>query len=147
MPFGPQPAGFAYFVGAKYLGYSLYCGFASRRIAVKQSLPRTDLPSLWGAGAVRTLIGVAVGAVVGLSFWKIPYFAAHDTVDSVLFFTLLIPVRVGEWWLLFRTMYPRSIPGAHSYGWLIALGIVVSFVLDALALLTALVLPGGMWVC
>lgn len=48
------------------------------------------LPPPWKAGAIRTLIGVVVGAVVGLAFWKIPFFAKHDIFDNGMFFRLLV---------------------------------------------------------
>src|SRR5215469_1894201 len=104
MPAGPEPMGFAYFAAAKFLGYSAYCGFALQR--KEESLaPDKRQISPWIAGAIRTVIGLAVGAVVGLGFWKIPFFDRHDTLAESLFFVLLIPVRVGEWWVLMRIFY------------------------------------------
>jgi hypothetical protein len=99
------------------------------------------------AGVVRTLIGVAVGAIVGFGFWAIPFFSTHDTAGTVLFFTLLVPVRVGEWALLYRWTY-RIHPFTDPAGMkLITLGILTSFALDVIGLVSAWVLPGGMWVC
>lgn len=168
MPAGPAPLGFAYFLSAKLLGYTAFCRWVvnpkeiarrERRMvpAIGAAVPGlatfetaggpNDVPSAFKSGGIRTLIGLAVGVSVGLGFWAIPYFSAHDTVGTVLFFSLLVPVRVGEWWLLFRWVYGMR-PFSDSSGFnLIALGILVSFVLDALGMVTAIAFPGGIWVC
>ena len=172
MPAGPGAMGFVYFLGAKFLGYSAFCrwvvaprllartGAEERDIGIPVSIlaapndaanPSTDspgfLPSAVKAGVVRTLIGAAVGAMVGLGFWTIPYFSTHDNYGSVVFFVLLVPVRVGEWALLYRWIYrihPFADPGGMK---LITFGILVSFALDAIGIVSTMILPGGMWVC
>ena len=174
MPAGPSELGFVYFAAAKLVGYTAFCkwviapqlasdeGGASNALSASGTdtglmLNWIDadssegkppaLPSAWKAGAVRTLIGVVVGAAVGIAFWKIPFFAKHDIVDNGVFFGLLVPVRVAEWWLLLVWVY-REFP--ISRGWRMAIigeGIIGSFVIDALGVIFAFVMPGGMWVC
>lgn len=174
MPAGPSELGFVYFAAAKLVGYTSFCkwviapqlawteGGASNASSASSSEiglmlnwidsdpseeKHPTLPSAWKAGAIRTLIGIAVGAVVGLAFWKIPFFAKHDIFDNGLFFGLLVPVRVAEWWSLLALVY-REFP--ISGRWRMAIigeGIVGSFVLDALGVIFAFVMPGGMWVC
>lgn len=119
--------GFAHFLGAKLAGYTAFCHWVispSLQKAGRQpesagselrlgllsdiqpaALIQNSIPSSVKAGVIRTLIGVVVGAVVGFGFWAIPYFSTHDTAGSVLFFTFLVPVRVGEWALLLWWIY------------------------------------------
>jgi len=146
MPAGPAALGFAYFAAAKLAGYTLFCRFAvePKVLSVGEDRPA---PPAWVAGAVRTLIGVGIGAIVGVGFWKIPWFEKHSSWGLVLFFVFLVPVRVFEWWLLLRWFYPRHSIDRGQYAGLIAGGIVTSFALDALGVVAAWVLPGGMWVC
>jgi hypothetical protein len=164
MPGGPAAIGFVYFAAAKLVGYTAFCRWAIQPQAefalnlqasgMTASTPLTSsedyarrVPAAWKAGAVRTLIGVAIGAAVGLGFWKIPYFAEHDFIDQFWFFALLVPVRIGEWWLLLKWIYRESRFSERQKIALIATGIVASFVLDALGVVTAMILPGGFWVC
>jgi hypothetical protein len=168
MPAGPGELGFVYFAVAKFAGYTAFCKWAiapqlfdagseSAATPAIRTLfgPTADLsgkvhstlPAAWKAGAVRTLIGLAIGAVVGLAFWKIPYFEQHDLFDNGIFFLLLVPVRVGEWWLLLRWVYGEFPLTGKLRSAIIAEGILASFVLDALGVFTAFYLPGGMWVC
>jgi hypothetical protein len=168
MPAGLGPTGFAYFLAAKFVGYTAFCHWVVNPCVVKagthqeqsdavrpirifsealQASAQPQAPSPVKAGVVRTLIGLAVGVVVGFGFWTIPYFSTHDTVGTVLFFTLLVPVRVGEWALLFWWVYRmrtfRAVMGLK----LITFGLLISFALDAIGVVAAFVLPGGVWVC
>src|SRR5215469_11100031 len=153
MPAGPAPLGFAYFLAAKFAGYTAFCHWVvaprigrtsgDERAApipvsplgaalVSSSAPTiaTSIPSSVKAGVIRTLIGVAVGAAAGFGFWTIPYFSTHDWVGSVSFFLFLVPVRIGEWALLYRWIYkihPLSDLGGMK---LITFGILASFILD-----------------
>jgi len=161
--------GFAYFLGAKFVGYTAFCHWvvapqlarsglvaerfdAGSRLHLSSSLPEADAPqnrapSSVKAGVVRTLIGLVVGVAVGLGFWTIPFFSKHDSAGSILFFSLLVPVRVGEWSLLLWWIY-RIRPFSEAHGMkLITYGLLVSFALDAIGIICSMVLPGGMWVC
>ena len=127
MPAGPGPIVFAYFLGVKFVGYTAFCHWVvnARMVRAEMASDRTGnnggvglrsgvdqspnllptVPSAVKAGVVRTLIGLGVGVAVGLGFWAIPFFSRHDTAGAVMFFSLLVPVRVGEWSLLFWWVY------------------------------------------
>lgn len=139
--------GFVYFAAVKYAGYSAYCRWAIEPRLHNSGGATSPAPSAWKAGAVRTLIGLGIGTVVGLGFWKIPYFSQQDGLATFLFFGFLVPVRALEWWLLFCWIYGIGSLG-ESTGWkLISGGIAASFALDGLGILAAFVLPGGIWIC
>ena len=147
MPAGPTELGFVYFATVKLVGYTAFCKWVitPQLTYAADSLPNP--PSAWKAGAARTLIGVGIGVVLGLAFWRVPYFANHDFYDNGIFFLMLLPVRIGEWWLLLRWIY-RDFPlGGGRRAAIIAEGIVASFMLELVGVFTALVVPGGMWVC
>jgi hypothetical protein len=149
MPAGPSELGFVYFAAAKLAGYTAFCKWVvtpqlSYAYAGDSS---RESPSAWKAGSARTLIGVGIGVVLGLAFWRIPYFANHDFYDNGVFFLVLLPVRIGEWWLLLRWIYRDFPVSPRRRAAIIAEGIVASFVLDLVGVFTAFVAPGGMWVC
>jgi len=169
MPAGPAPMGFAYFLAVKMAGYTAFCHWVvNPKVISERETPaerdsagpndfhintlenvgrRSEMPLALKAGVVRTLIGLVIGIVVGLGFWTIPYFSSHDGLGNVLVFALLVPVRIGEWWLLFRWLYGMR-PFNNSLGLsLITWGILVSFALDAIGVVSAFVLPGGIWIC
>ena len=144
MPFGPAPLGFAYFAGVKFLGYSGYAALLNDKV----SQGSCKVPNAWKSGLVRTGIGVVVGTVVGLAFWKgLPSGAWLDEHGGTLFWSGLVPVRVLEWyfflWLLYRQYHLRLSQTAFA----ITSGVVVSFLLDAVGVFTMLVVPGGAWIC
>jgi hypothetical protein len=147
MPAGPSAFGFVYFAAAKFAGYTAFCRYVIGLECRDRETPTPPIPSAWKAGAVRTGIGLVVGTVVGLSFWRIPYFAQHDPWDTPIFFAILIPIRIAEWWLLLHWIYRVFDFSPIQKAKLILLGIVTSFALDGLGILVAFVLPGGMWVC
>jgi hypothetical protein len=143
MPFGPQPLGFAYFAAVKFAGYTGYAALLNRTI----SQTSCKIPTAWKSGLVRTGIGVAVGAVVGVGFWKLlPPGWSHEHGDA-LFYSGLVPVRVLEWyfflWLLYRNCRFRLSRTVFA----ITGGVVTSFVLDFIGIFTVLIVPGGAWIC
>ena len=139
MPFGPAPLGFAYFAGVKFAGYSAYAALLNSRVSPSSC----KVPNAWKSGVVRTGIGVAVGTVVGLSFWKLLPGGWLANNGEMLFWSGLIPVRILEWyfflWLLYRQCHLRPSHRALA----ITCGIVVSFLLDAVGIFTMLIVPGG----
>ena len=143
MPFGPEPLGFAYFAGVKLVGYTGYAAVLNKNI----SNPLREAPNALKSGLIRTSIGVAVGTVVGLAFWKGLPSGWLERNGDVLFWSGLIPVRILEWyfflWLLYRQFELRPARKALA----IVSGIIVSFLLDAVGILAMLVVPGGAWVC
>jgi len=147
MPAGPAELGFVYFAAAKLVGYTAFCRWAIEPQLSNAGVDLPPIPSVWKAGAVRTFIGVGIGVTLGLGFWNVPWFAHHDLVGEPLFFLILVPVRVFEWWLLLRWIYRKHPLRRGQRIGLVVSGIVVSFVIDALGLVAAWVLPGGMWVC
>jgi hypothetical protein len=146
MPFGPEPLGFAYFAAAKFAGYSGYAALLNRSKAVAR--PACRAPAAWKSGFVRTGIGVVVGVVVGLGFWKIvPHSEILKSYAAAIFFVSLVPVRVLEWYFFLWLMYRRCDLGWKSKAIFILGGIVISFLLDALGFYAILILPGGAWIC
>lgn len=143
--------GFVYFAAAKYAGYTAFCkwfiGSQLEDTPLLGTQGAAPLPSVWKAGAARTLIGLAFGAVVGLGFWSIPYFSTHDALAEPLFFVGLIPVRIFEWWLLLAWIYNAFPVSPKRRALIILVGILVSFALDVLGIASAFALPGGVWVC
>lgn len=140
MPAGYGALGFAYFAAAKFAGYTSFCRWGVQPAAEKSSHGESGIPSAWWAGAARTLIGVTTGATVILGFWSISWWGRHETAASVLFWTLLVPVRTGEWWLLLRWVYGKGRFGRGATVELVGAGIAVSFALDLLGIVAA-------WVC
>jgi hypothetical protein len=146
MPFGPGLGGFAYFAAVKWLGYSGYA------VVVNRTKPMTDSklrsPNPWWVGSVRTGIGVAVGAAVGLGYWSVAsHLPAIEAHADGIFFAFLVPVRILEWLLLLTLFYRKFQFDRRRIAILIICGILVSFALDAIGVFAAFVLPGGMWVC
>jgi len=146
MPLGPNPLGFVYFVGVKFVGYSGYAYAINRTESV--ALSTLDKPSPWWEGCVRTGIGVVVGALVGVGCWGL---ARHVPVigkyATGIFFCLLLPVRVLEWLLLLRLLYRKFQLNTRRKAVLITGGILVSFALDLIGMMAMFVIPGGAWVC
>jgi hypothetical protein len=146
--------GFVYFAAAKYLGYTAFCrlviqpqcarSFVGHQADGQSEIP--PIPSPWKGGAIRTLIGVTIGAIVGLGFWKIPYFADADNSGNIFFFILLVPIRIVEWQLLLRWAYRDFHFDVRALR-VPVLGMLASFALDGLGILAAFVLPGGLWIC
>ena len=56
-------------------------------------------------------------------------------------------IRIAEWWFLLWLFFRPKIHDVRKRTWGIALGIVVSYLLDAIGILAAFALPGGAWVC
>lgn len=148
MPAGPGALGFVYFASAKLVGYTAFCRWA---IEPQFEQSETDLtapmPNAWKAGAARTGIGVAIGAIVGLGFWSIPWLSRLGDSATLIFFALLIPIRFFEWWLLLKWIYGEFDLSNYRRAGLITTGILASFAVDALGVAAAFILPGGVWIC
>jgi hypothetical protein len=146
MAFGPGYLGFAYFAGVKCAGYCGYATLLNQSKAITRSGCR--IPPAWKSGLVRTGIGIVVGIVVGLGYWKVfPNNQFMDKYGSALFFGGLVPVRVLEWYCFLWLLYKKCNLDRMSQAKFIFYGIVVSFLLDAVGYAAALVLPGGAWIC
>lgn len=142
MPGGPGPIGFAAFAGVKLLGYSVA---ASILTTVFQS-PR----SAWLVGLARTGIGLVAGTLFG-GLWILLGMLFHskwpDWAAALLFFGLLIPIRLAEWSLLIHFFFDRRLVQRVRDLKVATLGSAWSFVLDGVGIVSAFVIPGGFWVC
>ena len=150
MPAGPTAFGLAYFAGAKLLGYSAYSKLILDNLEAAPK-PDSKKPPAILVGVARTLLGMAVGAAFGLSFFWIADHLQRDHYSRdysvFVFYGLLIPIRFLEWKLIFiwlRRKYSWFL--RHETGAIIG-GILVSFLLDAIGVAALWVLPGGAWVC
>jgi|GEM_PF-1067753 len=155
MAMGPAPTGLLYFLAVKLAGYSLFAATVINRRIDSGILPtKTEAihppPNALISGLIRTTIGLLVGTVVGLTYWKLmkfPQMENHDGAADLLFFALLVPIRIGEWSLLLRVFYRSWLLSDKERRKIVWMGIVVSFALDALGIVTTMVMPGGVWVC
>ena len=142
MPAGPGPIGFAAFTGVKLLGYSVAASvltsfFHSQRNA-------------WLVGLARTGIGLVAGTLFG-GIWILLGTLFHsrwpDWAAVLLFFGLLIPIRLAEWSLLIHFFFDRGLVERARDLKLAGAGSAWSFVLDGVGVVSAFVIPGGFWVC
>ena len=136
MPFGPEPLGLVYFAGVKMIGYSMAGAYLRRKYEVERPKPVTF-------GIARTLLGLAAGcAFAGLLLF------AHIDRGDVLFFAMLIPVRICEWMLAIWFFFTRRRTEPDSRIWVYCFaGVGWSFLLDIPAFFSMVVLPGGTWIC
>lgn len=134
MAFGPSIIGATAFVAVKLIGYTL----VGRRL---NKLYRVKSPHPFVFGIARTCLGAAVG--VGLLYLLGGIAGNGDK----LFFLLLVPVRFLEWFFIIYIFYEMKKFSLARISENSALGIFYSFALDIPAILSAFVIPGGMWVC
>ena len=135
MPFGPAPLGFAYFVGVKFVGYSMAGSVLNRAC-------RTTRPRPLVFGAARTALGVAAGVAFG-------FVASRFSLDpgSVQFLVALAPVRFGEWLLMLWLFYRSSGMTGGLWAASSLCGGLWSYALDLPAIWAMFIPPGGSWVC
>jgi len=143
MPAGPGPVGFVAFAGAKLAGYTLAA------LALKKAFKSPDI-NILKVGLVRTGIGLVAGALFGgTSILLVMHIQRQSTGDlaTSLFFALLIPVRIAEWCLLIHLFFDKGLVDRSKDTKYAALGVIWSFVLDAVGIFAAFVVPGGFWIC
>jgi len=136
--------GYATFCAIKFAGYTAAAHFLSK------SYNRDDLAS-WKVGAVRTLIGMAAGAVYFFALWFLFDRTAHPPGGMfggvpTLYLAGLLPVRIAEWWLLIWLFYDRAL-SQPAKGWrMVGLCTIWSYVLDAPAI-AGFFATAGFWIC
>jgi hypothetical protein len=144
MPGGPAPLGFAYFAAVKFAGYTCAAWALNRSYQTKES-------SVWKVGAARTALGLAAGAAYGgLFIWLVKGVGVlGNSSDSAafLYFGGLVPIRLVEWSLIIWYFYQRGRPNHALLLRNSALGMLWSYVLDAIGIFAAIVAPGGIWIC
>jgi len=142
MPAGPGVLGFAYFSAVKAAGYT---GFA---LALKggYGLRESPKPDVWAVGLARTGIGIVAGLSYGALWWFLLGKILGDSAD-ILFYVFLLPVRFAEWSLLIWLFFDRGLHDRNRQWKWVGWGILCSYLLDAVGVFAAFVLPGGAWVC
>ena len=140
MPMGPGLGGLAYFTGVKLLGYTGYAYFLRNKLFDDQA--NGGLARTLKIGGARTGIGLVAGITYGTLVWATGILGRSDSY----FLLGLFPVRLAEWWLLLWLFFRARI-GDSKTAWGIGVGTGVSYLLDAIGIGAALVLPGGVWVC
>lgn len=134
MPIGPSITGAIAFTSVKLIGYS----FVGRQLKKGYQV---DSPHPLVFGIVRTCLGLAVGI-------SLLYFLEGIAGNSDgLFFAILFPVRFLEWFLVIYLFFERKNFSLQRISGNSSMGIIYSFALDIPAILSAFVVPGGMWVC
>ena len=143
MPGGGTPVGFAAFAVVKAAGYSGAAVYLSRAYRFDWTTQKKLL-----VGLARTGIGIAVGVTFGLS-WSLLYGPARGSGEwwIVAYYALLLPIRMGEWYLLLWLFFDRAQQDRRRMLKYAALGTIWSYLLDFLAVGAALVVPGGIWIC
>jgi hypothetical protein len=135
MPMGPEPIGFAAFLGVKLFGYTVFS-----KVVLNRAYSKTD--GGFKSGAARTGIGLAAGAVYG-GLWLL----LKPPDPGYLFYLRLFPIRILEWGLLLRLFFEPQFLRTRT-AWMSTIGgTFCSYLLDAVGVVAAFVVPGGMWVC
>jgi hypothetical protein len=139
---GGEVVGYIAFAAVKYVGYSATATILNRAYGTQKNI--------WKVGLVRTGIGVLFGAAFGGAWMYLSHHYPPNVADPILtwlFFAPLLPIRLVEWGLLIHLFFDRGLVRRRKDLEYAAYGIVWSFVLDALGIVFAFVVPGGFWVC
>lgn len=134
--------GFVYFAGVKYAGY------AAAALVLRENYKSSANP--WRVGLARTGIGLVAGTLFGAGSLLMSSLFGNklpDWLPTVVFFGLLIPVRLAEWSLLIHFFFDKGLVQRAKDLKFAAFGTLWSFVLDAVGIFAAFVVPGGFWIC
>ena len=140
--------GIAYFAAVKFLGYTVY-GHVLRKMFFEEEPDASDgRRAAWfrafKIGAIRTLIGLLVGA----GYAALVRTGIFGDLAAPVFLLGLLPVRIGEWLLLFRIVFKHGVSDWGKTAWAVFVGIIVSYGLDFAGIVAGLALPGGVtWIC
>ena len=142
---GPTEIGFGVFAGVKLVGY---VGAAK---AFKWAYPESRHGAI-KVGAARTAIGVAAGLAYGaLWIWVLEKALMprvnEMTMLSIYYFALLLPLRVFEWGFTIWLFFDRGFHHKRKLTIWMVLGILCSYLLDAIGFFSAFAVPGGFWIC
>lgn len=136
MPGGPafdSVQSYVAFAAIKFVGYTAAGVFFNTRFQEVRANP-------FLFGLTRTVIGMSLGAVVGLVG------LATFELALLVFLLGLIPFRIAEWfstlWVFYRT--DPAFPEKSAMN--VILGIVWSFGLD-LPAIVGFIATGGFWIC
>lgn len=143
MPAGPGPIGFVAFAGVKFVGYTVAA------LALKKAFPSASAGAA-KVGLARTGIGLVAGTLFGGIWLLLSMRVEHwwpDWMAGFVFFGVLIPIRLAEWSLLIHIFFDWGLVQRARDLEFAAYGSLWSFVLDAVGILAALVVPGGFWIC
>ena len=149
MPMGPEPLGFAYFVGVKLGGYT------AAAYALRKVYPNTQAGAV-KAGVARTAIGIGAGLAYGALWFLLatkvlhtddPGHGEQSMLAEYAYLTGLLPVRLAEWLLLLHLFFDRHLKNRATSLKCAVAGSIWSYCLDAIGIGAALVIPGGVWVC
>ena len=145
MPGAPTEIGYGVFAAVKLVGY---VGAAK---ALKWGYPESRHGAL-KVGAARTAIGMAAGLAYGAMWIWVLEKALMPGVNeitmlSIYYFALLFPLRVAEWGFTIWLFFDRGFRDKGKLMKWIGLGILCSYLLDAIGLISAFVVPGGFWIC
>lgn len=140
MPGGPTELGFVYFSAVKLAGYTAAAWYFKRDYAKPDS-------SIWKIGVARTALGIAAGASYGGAWWLLAKWHPGAENWDAWFLPLLVPIRIGEWSLILWFFFERASAQKSRLRRNVLLGTVWSYVLDAIGIFAAFVIPGGAWIC
>ncbi len=135
MPGGPTEVGFAAFAGVKLVGYTV-AGFKLRAAYHREG----RVPIAFGVS--RTLLGVAAGLAYGS---MVP--SVSSGAGIIALYAGLLPVRLLEWLAIIAVFFDRRFGEPGRLLKYALAGIAWSYLLDAVAILLALITPGAIWVC
>jgi hypothetical protein len=140
----PTAAGFAYFAGVKAVGYTAASIVLKRGYQVIEPVKINVMT----VGLTRTGIGVVAGLVYG-GLWIFAANLMRNPSDSlpIYYYIFLLPVRLAEWTFLIWLFFDRTLHDRTRMWKYIAFGTICSYLLDAIGVGAAFVLPGGFWVC
>ena len=139
----PTAVGFAAFAGVKAIGYTAASLVLKRGYQAVAPVKANVLT----IGLTRTGIGLCAGLIYG-GLWIL---AANRMPEAdnwyIYYYAFLFPVRLVEWTFLIWLFFDRSLHDRTRLWKFIIFGTICSYVLDAIGVGAAFVLPGGFWVC
>jgi hypothetical protein len=143
MPASAGAVGYVAFAGVKFVGYTMAA------LALKKAYKSASAGTI-KVGLARTVIGLVAGALFG-GIWLLLSMRFEnkwpDWMAGLVFFGVLIPIRLAEWSLLIHLFFDRGLVQRARDLEYAAYGSLWSFALDAIGIVSAFVVPGGFWIC